>query len=353
VGTVSIKCPNCGGALELDDSKEFGFCIYCGTQVQIQDEKTRVEVSGSVKFDETEKYGNYLNLATQAYTNNNMSEAYTYYTKALEIKQSDYLPIFRKGLCAGYLSTDGGLRIEEVVSGVSKGHDMAPDQAARQKISREIVAFAVGNKLSLSDHFYSSDDCARYVKTIYGKISLMNRLYPFVDQENVDDATQYIETALDCCKLLNIKTMKYIASTTVRKGKSATIYGTYPVPQNIVIEVADVSKRFTAEFNKFIKPRIDKLSEEINQTKKKIKELPQILQVSHAFCSIWMFLVGLVLVVFGSSVTIAIGFLIWVIQIVLSIIGAVKDKDKTAKGLYKTLKAQKKELVSLNKQLKK
>jgi hypothetical protein len=120
-----------------------------------------------------------------------------------------------------------------------------------------------------------------------------------------------------------------------------------------VTEVADISKRFTAEFNKFITPRINKLNEEINQTKKKIKELPQILQVSHAFCSIWMFLVGLVLVVFGSSVTIAIGFLIWVIQIVLSIIGAVKDKDKTAKGLYKTLKTQKKELATLNKQLKK
>jgi steroid 5-alpha reductase family enzyme len=150
--------------------------------------------------------------------------------------------------------------------------------------------------------------------------------------------------------------MKYTAGTTVKKGKSETVYGTYPVPQNIVSEVADIRKRFTAEYNKFITPRIDKLREEINQTKGKIKELPQILQVSHMICNIWMFLVGLALIACTNSesaVTGVIGFLIWVIQIVFFIIGKVKDKDKTAKGLYKTLKAQKKELVSLNKQLKK
>ena len=122
MGTVSIKCPNCGGALELDDSKEFGYCIFCGTQVHIQDEKTRVKVSGSVKLDESDKYSNYLTLATRAFEARNMSEAYTYYTKALEIRQDDYLPVFRKALCAGYLSDDLGLRIEEVVAGISTAH---------------------------------------------------------------------------------------------------------------------------------------------------------------------------------------------------------------------------------------
>ena len=35
---VALKCPHCGGNLEMEDSREFGFCQYCGTKIIIQDE---------------------------------------------------------------------------------------------------------------------------------------------------------------------------------------------------------------------------------------------------------------------------------------------------------------------------
>ena len=49
---VALKCPNCGGALDLDDSREFGFCQYCGTKIMIQEEKKKqlVEVDDSKKI---------------------------------------------------------------------------------------------------------------------------------------------------------------------------------------------------------------------------------------------------------------------------------------------------------------
>ena len=30
---IAIKCPQCGADIQLDDSREFGFCNYCGTKV--------------------------------------------------------------------------------------------------------------------------------------------------------------------------------------------------------------------------------------------------------------------------------------------------------------------------------
>ena len=28
-----LNCPQCGGAVDLDDNQEYGFCKYCGTKV--------------------------------------------------------------------------------------------------------------------------------------------------------------------------------------------------------------------------------------------------------------------------------------------------------------------------------
>ena len=61
MGLVAMKCPGCGANIELDDSREFGFCNYCGTKV-MQD-KIVVEHSGSVKVDNTEYVEKYLQNA--------------------------------------------------------------------------------------------------------------------------------------------------------------------------------------------------------------------------------------------------------------------------------------------------
>jgi tetratricopeptide (TPR) repeat protein len=264
---VCIKCPNCGGALELDNSKEFGFCMFCDTQVYVQDEITKVEVSGSVTFDESEKYNNLLNLANQAYAAGNLEEAYTYYTKALKIKQNNYFPVFRKGLCAGYLSGETGFRIEEVVWGIARAYDLAPDPAIRKALSEEIVTFAITYKPHINTEFYSSDDCARYVITIHNKVSLLNRLYPFVDKENAQRTISCIEIVLEYCSWLNAASMQFKAGATVTNGKSQTVFGTYPVPQNIIYDAVDIRKRFVEEFNKYIVTRIELVKSNIAKTK--------------------------------------------------------------------------------------
>ena len=57
---VDIKCPNCGASIQLDNSRESGFCSYCGSKVQIQ------EAINKIKIDRSCDINNYLHLAKTA-----------------------------------------------------------------------------------------------------------------------------------------------------------------------------------------------------------------------------------------------------------------------------------------------
>ena len=46
---ISLKCPNCSGDIELDDSREFGFCVYCGSKVMITRDVNHINIEMSVK----------------------------------------------------------------------------------------------------------------------------------------------------------------------------------------------------------------------------------------------------------------------------------------------------------------
>lgn len=75
----NVKCPNCGASIQLDSSRETGFCSYCGSEVKIQ------EVISKVKIDNSGNVQNYLQLAESAHNSNNEDECLTYANKALEI----------------------------------------------------------------------------------------------------------------------------------------------------------------------------------------------------------------------------------------------------------------------------
>ena len=67
----------CGADIELDDSREFGFCNYCGTKV-MQD-KIVVEHKGSVTIDSSDELKNLYLLAQRAKDNNDSKSAQKYY----------------------------------------------------------------------------------------------------------------------------------------------------------------------------------------------------------------------------------------------------------------------------------
>ncbi len=74
---VALKCPECGADIELDDSREFGFCLYCGTKV-MQD-KVIVEHQGSVKIDNSDYVQKFLQNARRAKEKEDWEETEKYY----------------------------------------------------------------------------------------------------------------------------------------------------------------------------------------------------------------------------------------------------------------------------------
>lgn len=77
MGMIPVKCPNCGADIQLDDSREFGFCSFCGTKV-MQD-KVVVEHRGSVKVDQSEFIQKSIANGRRALSKEDWEEVEKYY----------------------------------------------------------------------------------------------------------------------------------------------------------------------------------------------------------------------------------------------------------------------------------
>ena len=115
----TFKCPNCGSELKMDDNLEKGFCMYCESAIQIKEDvtKIRIEHSGKIEIDDSKKIANFHALADRAFEAHNYEECYKYCCNALECDISNIHLIFRKGLCAAYMSQE---RVNELLQAIQE-----------------------------------------------------------------------------------------------------------------------------------------------------------------------------------------------------------------------------------------
>ncbi len=45
-----LKCPACGGNIEIEQDKEYCFCIYCGTKIYINDGTQKIEINKNINY---------------------------------------------------------------------------------------------------------------------------------------------------------------------------------------------------------------------------------------------------------------------------------------------------------------
>ena len=85
MGYIAARCPACGGEIQLDDSKESGFCLHCGSKVILSEAiKQRIEVTGSIKIDHSDEIANCMLHAKHSYKSGNVVLAYKYIAQAIE-----------------------------------------------------------------------------------------------------------------------------------------------------------------------------------------------------------------------------------------------------------------------------
>lgn len=77
MGFISTNCPGCGSPIELDDTREYGFCQFCGTKI-VQD-KVIVEHKGEVKIDNSDLVEKYHQNANRALRKHDWEEVEKYY----------------------------------------------------------------------------------------------------------------------------------------------------------------------------------------------------------------------------------------------------------------------------------
>lgn len=83
MGFIALKCPSCGAEITLDETREFGFCQYCGTK--IVQEKQVIEHRGSVSLDRSSEINNLLIRGQEMLMRKEYDNAETYFNRVLDI----------------------------------------------------------------------------------------------------------------------------------------------------------------------------------------------------------------------------------------------------------------------------
>ena len=102
---IDLSCPNCHGDIKLDDSTGFGYCMYCGHKVFLQEKSVN-----KVVIDDSSKLENYRNLAKKLMSGGNSDEIRSISLKILELCPDDWYAWYCRGCAAAIdLNTDEAL----------------------------------------------------------------------------------------------------------------------------------------------------------------------------------------------------------------------------------------------------
>lgn len=112
-----LTCEMCGSTDLLKSDGVFT-CQNCGCKYSVEEAKKMmvegvVQVEGTVKVDNTAQIENYLAMAQKAHDSDNEAEAESYANKVLEIDPNNWEALFIKGLAAGWQSNSRNNRISE------------------------------------------------------------------------------------------------------------------------------------------------------------------------------------------------------------------------------------------------
>ncbi len=356
MGLVSMKCPSCGANLELDNSKDYGICDYCGTKVM--QEKIVVEH----RIDESGKYKNYINLANRAYLSRNYKEAYEYYTKALEIDQSDCMVNYRKAVSSWFLSSKEK-RPAEVIGGVTAAYSSVSKEN-KAVISNEIYRLVSEIEITTPAEFIGSESCENYISQIESSAELLYGLYEIISFGQRDKVYDYCNKAIAICdsacqsytytriadsKKTSIKLNLSLSGVSINGNTSKDETAVFTTPMPVLANINSIREFFAGEINKetLLKLKNNKL--QISEDISKIKKLPAKLIILHAVFSIPMIIIGIIVSLFIHPVT---GLILIAVEILCYFIYLKLDADKQANEAYGNLMQSISSYVKNKKQIK-
>lgn len=88
------KCPNCGGGLKLDSAKEKATCLYCGSELMVQQAVQKIVIEGIATFDAL-----LLSAQEAMKYDHDYDKARDKYKQALDLKPHDYRVLWGLYVC--------------------------------------------------------------------------------------------------------------------------------------------------------------------------------------------------------------------------------------------------------------
>lgn len=176
----AATCPNCGGDLQLPTNVESVKCMYCGSDIVIQD--------ALAKKDNTVDIENLLSIADTALAGSNYDEAYNYYNQILEADLTNYYAWYGKAISALWLSTVENPRFSECKPAILKAFKYCPDdqkQVLGNRISNKFGE-VFSSQLSFTEQYFAN------TSLLSARLNARNRSIKSYDKEDTsENITQY------------------------------------------------------------------------------------------------------------------------------------------------------------------
>lgn len=177
---MSMKCPNCGGKLKYNKESSTIKCSYCQSEIVVHDENNE-----KIKKREVEKINNYLLLAERFFCDSEYNEALKKYEQVLDIDPSNYIAIFRRGLCISLMTNYSNFSIASSLNGFNNSLIILRNSELEYNVIVDIINNYAIDLLSVV-------------------LTLKNFAIDFYNSNtlNYEEVRDYIDRLLACLKVL-------------------------------------------------------------------------------------------------------------------------------------------------------
>ena len=265
MGFESITCPGCGASVQLDDSQDMGYCIFCGRQVVR--EKIVVEHRVEHRVNESPKFKNLVTLGNNSFECQSWSEAREYYKEALIIDQSDPVLFVRIALCdmhivAG-LQNDCSSLLREINLYLNKAFSGVDDSKCKEwweTVFRATESYSASVAIS----FKSSDQFERYVYGIHNATQILEYVYKYSKWGSSGNIAKLVNKGMDLSSVLKPQ-YNLLTGSAMVNGKQTPVYSMTKVKASLYDNVQRIKKIFSGEANKQILPLIEEAQKSLNE----------------------------------------------------------------------------------------
>lgn len=203
----AATCPNCGGDLQLPTNVESVNCMYCGTEIVVQDTLA--------KSDDTKDIQTLLSMADTALDGSNYEEACSYYNQILEIDLTNYYAWSGKAISAAWLSTSQNPRFSECKPAILNAFKNCPDdhkQELGDRICNKLGNVFSAHLLFLKENINTFTPPYLITNTPVGSIKNYDTANVSADAtKNYDTAIQnVIKTQADVINILANNNIKHL-----------------------------------------------------------------------------------------------------------------------------------------------